>query len=164
VNGHDPLVFKDDYKPGFDGRYPRNWSGYYQSMPNVTAENVSAFLTSDDPLDRVAAGIWLDQERARLPEVWVVIEDPETSPNLQREGLRTRTVERQIEQAWSAHLDEADAVAWRDMFQAKSDAMCDRHHWWGPESRRKFRVVRGVGAPATQLRIPGAEPKTAAFE
>lgn len=160
AEGHRPGA-----KYGSDGRYPTGWSGYYETIPEVTEATLSAFLTSPSVEDRIAAHVFLDQHRVRLPEVWVVIEDPETSPNLQRDFGVKRDVAYSITyHTWSAHVDEAEAIAWRDMFQSKSDALCDQRPWWGPSSRRKFTVVRAAGAPANQLRQPGAEPRTQAFQ
>lgn len=145
-----------------DGRYP-SVPSRYEEFPDITWENVGQYATSDDPLDRVAALAFLHEQVVRLPVLWVVIEDPRESPNLQRDG-RVTTAERQIQQGWSAHVDRADADAWCAMFQAKTDAQCDRHPWWGPSSRRVFTVVLAAGAPASQLRQPGATPHTEAFE
>lgn len=165
------VIVAESHRPGGaygrEGRYPTGWSGNYERIPEVTEETLSAFLTSPDVEDRIAAYNFLANYQARLPEVWVVIEDPETSPNLQRNfgvDRKARGVDYAVRyHSWSAHVDRADADAWCALFQRKSDEDCDRHPWWGPQSRRKFVVIRGAGAAVGQLRQPGAEPWTAAF-
>lgn len=146
------------------GRYPDTYWGY-ESHPDVTWDTLAMFVASDDPLDRVAAHLFVRNATVLLPELWVVIEDPETSPNLMRDGMpSTRTLDYQIRACWSSHVDEADAQAWCEMFQAKSDALVDRHPWWGESARRSFKVLRAEGAAAYSLRQPGATPRTGAFE
>jgi hypothetical protein len=163
-------VVKITLKPGYgtdgkyagDGRYPSALHAF-EEFPDIDWSTISLYATSDDPLDRIAALAWINDQRVRLPEMWVVIEDPHESPNLQREGW-TRTMEQQISQAWSVHFTEEDAIIWRDGFQAKSDAQVAKHPWWGDSARRKYAVVKAAGAPASQLRQPGAQFWTAAFE
>lgn len=161
-------IVKESYRPPREayyggGRYPDSFFGY-EEFPDITWENVSQYATSADPMDRVAAHVFVRQSTLRLDEAWLVIEDP-SSPNLNRgDGWPVRTLEYQIESAWSAHLDEADAQAWCAMFQEKSDDLVARHPWWGNTANRKFVVVFAAGGPVNQLRQPGATPWTGAFE
>lgn len=152
---------------GREGRYPTGWSGNYERMPEVTEDTLSAFLTSPDVEDRIAAHNFLANFRARLPEVWVVIEDLDTSPNLQSDfgvDRKSRGVDYAVRfHTWSAHVDKEDADAWCALFQQRSDDHVNAHPWWGEQAHRKFTVVRAAGAPVSQLRQPGAEPWTAAF-
>jgi hypothetical protein len=153
--------FSHDGEYGYEGRYPDSrWNYLEGSIPegDDAIDQLPALLRSPEWEDRIRARVILHNLRATLPEMWVVRES-EDSPNLNRDGHRTfRTLD-----AWSVHEFEEDAIAWRDMFQRKSDAIVARHGW-GPSSVRKFEAVRAAGAPAGQLRQPGATPWTTAFD
>lgn len=160
------LVKLPDYGPGgqyaWDGRYPDSRLGYLDgSIPvgDDAVAQLSTLLLSPEIEDRLKARVILAQLRATLPAVWIVRE-AEDSPNLNRDDWP-----RQFRPtfAWSAHVDREDADAWCAMFQAASDALVDRYHW-GESARRKFEVALEAGAPASQLRQPGATPRTEAFK
>lgn len=159
------LVVKPEYLPdgefGYGGRYPDSSRQYEPgSLDHDRLTRISMLpdlLASDDPMDRVRAHVYLREITATVP-AFVVVETAE-SPNLRRDGERMLESRMRQRMAWSAHLDEADAQAWRDDIQRRADAQRAKHPWWGPESARIFGVEHWDHAPVYALRQPGADPR-----
>lgn len=134
------------------GRWPRHSREYEDFEPVSQEDRIAALpslMASNDPLDRIKALVIIEELSVTLPYVWCVVEKNDSPFRLAFPGA-ARSV-------WSAHETEDEALQWCAVTQANFDRNFERNR--SPErGRRTFEIAFLPDAPATQLRMPAADP------